>query len=126
MRGVPSVNAFHACIVRHGRFPEAPRSLVCRSPERLQVGSRPVARLDSTGVLDPSFGPGTGKVITDLGGNDEARSLALQADGQVLLAGSTDALGSEDLALARYDPARLLACSVGVRAPIIEPAAEGV
>src|SRR5262245_36209633 len=48
-----------------------------------------LARYLSSGVLDASFGTG-GKVTTDFGGTyDAGQSLALQADGKIVLAGYT-------------------------------------
>src|SRR5437667_3009460 len=44
------------------------------------------------GDLDPSFGTG-GRVLTDFGGGDGARALALQADGRIVVAGSSGAGG---------------------------------
>lgn len=57
------------------------------------------------GDLDPAFGSG-GKVATSIGGRDSsADHLLIQADGTILVAGSTsDAAGSEDFALLRYLP----------------------
>ena len=43
--------------------------------------------LDANGTLDTSFN-GTGKVITDLGGNDGAAGVALQRDGKIVVAGN--------------------------------------
>ncbi|MDQ0312841.1 putative delta-60 repeat protein/putative repeat protein (TIGR01451 family) [Kitasatospora herbaricolor] len=51
------------------------------------------------GDLDPGFGTG-GRVTTDFGGSgDEARALAVQADGRIVAAGVRDG----DFALARYN-----------------------
>src|SRR5438876_1187397 len=56
------------------------------------------------GDLDPSFGTG-GRVLTDFGGGDGARALALQADGRIVVAGSSSAGGfGSGFALARYNP----------------------
>ncbi|HJQ25299.1 MAG TPA: delta-60 repeat domain-containing protein [Blastocatellia bacterium] len=52
----------------------------------------------ATGDLDPAFGNG-GKVVTDLGGYDSVRALAIQNDGKIIAAGTT---GSA-FALARYN-----------------------
>jgi uncharacterized delta-60 repeat protein len=57
-----------------------------------------VARYTARGRLDRSFGVG-GKALTSFGsGNSEARAVALQADGKIVLAGSLSAR----FALARY------------------------
>jgi uncharacterized delta-60 repeat protein len=63
-----------------------------------------VARYMQNGTLDPSF-DGDGKVTTDFDlGADEARGVAVQADGRIVAAGVT-VFGSarrSDVALARY------------------------
>src|SRR5438552_1541245 len=63
-----------------------------------------LARLNTNGALDPSFGSG-GKVTTDFfGNNDYATALVIQADGKILCVGwARNAIGSSDsLAPARY------------------------
>ena len=46
--------------------------------------------LARNGDLDPAFGSG-GKIITDFaGGSDYGRSLVVQADGKILIAGVSD------------------------------------
>jgi uncharacterized delta-60 repeat protein len=67
-----------------------------------------VARYNADGSLDTTFGGGTGGVTTDFDGqNDEARALALQPDGKILVAGDAyvgPGPSSEiDFALARYN-----------------------
>jgi uncharacterized delta-60 repeat protein len=47
-----------------------------------------VARYNSDGSLDVSFGPG-GIVTTDLGDNEYANAVAIQPDGRILLAGTS-------------------------------------
>lgn len=59
-----------------------------------------LARYNSDGSLDTSFGNG-GLVSTDLGTqSDDARALAIQPDGRIILAGTA----GEDIAVARYMP----------------------
>jgi uncharacterized delta-60 repeat protein len=60
-----------------------------------------VARFNSNGTLDTSFGSG-GKSIFNLGGNDDAYSVALQSDGKIVLAGYTSAGNGNDFAVARF------------------------
>jgi uncharacterized delta-60 repeat protein len=60
-----------------------------------------VVRYNRDGTLDRTFGTG-GKVVTDLAGTDYAYAVALCGDGKILAAGSSDAGGSSDFALARY------------------------
>ncbi len=68
------------------------------------------------GGLDPSFGT-RGKVATafDNGGrSDEAQAVAVQPDGKILVAGSSDqGAGGYDFALARYHPDGTLDASFG-------------
>jgi uncharacterized delta-60 repeat protein len=65
-----------------------------------------LARYNPNGTLDSSFS-GDGKVTTDFSDNDSevASTLALQADGKIVMAGSTSPFGDgRDFALARYNP----------------------
>lgn len=62
-----------------------------------------LVRYNSNGSLDVSFGS-AGKVTTDFnGGDDTGRSIALQADGKILVMGSRVVGTLEDFALARYN-----------------------
>jgi uncharacterized delta-60 repeat protein len=74
-------------------------------------------RLTPDGDLDPSFGPG-GKRLSafDLGGNksDLATSVALQADGKIVLAGNAQGPnGDSDFAVARLNTNGTLDASFG-------------
>ena len=61
-----------------------------------------VSRYLPSGELDPSFGE-NGVTISDFGKSwDWAHALAIQPDGQVVVAGVSDRSGSRDFALARY------------------------
>ena len=64
-----------------------------------------LARYNANGTLDTTFGTG-GKVVTDMGANlpDESAGIALQADGKILVAGSTDVGGTWNFAVTRYNP----------------------
>src|SRR5439155_799471 len=61
------------------------------------------ARYTTNGSLDTFFGT-AGQVTTDFGGRDVARALAIQGDGQIVVAGDTCSSTSTDcnFALARY------------------------
>ncbi|MDR4481116.1 MAG: delta-60 repeat domain-containing protein [Nitrospira sp.] len=63
-----------------------------------------LARYNSNGTLDTTFN-GTGKVLTDLGAtsSDTGYQVTLQPDGRILLAGWSDAGGTTDFALVRYN-----------------------
>lgn len=63
-----------------------------------------MARFDSSGILDASFGTG-GWVQTQIGtSDDEAYDVALQVDGKIVVAGEAVIDGSRVLAIARYLP----------------------
>jgi uncharacterized delta-60 repeat protein len=54
------------------------------------------------GDLDLTFG-GTGKVITDIGGNDYPLAVAAQSDGKIVVAGWSFNGSSDDFAVVRYN-----------------------
>ncbi|MFN3604764.1 MAG: delta-60 repeat domain-containing protein [Leptonema sp. (in: bacteria)] len=58
----------------------------------------------AVGELDPTFGSG-GIVTTNIGGSyDEARAIAIQPnDEKILVAGFSNAYGTDDFALVRYN-----------------------
>jgi uncharacterized delta-60 repeat protein len=72
-------------------------------------GSGPVsfalARYNTNGSLDATFGGGTGIVTTTVSANGgEIRALAIQADGRIVVAGyAQDPTSSSDFAVARYN-----------------------
>jgi uncharacterized delta-60 repeat protein len=77
-------------------------------------GSRvALARYQANGQLDPTFGGGTGKVLTTVGSSDEARGVAIQPDGKILVAGSTLQGGLRNVVLLRYLPSGGLDSSFG-------------
>ncbi|MBI1915606.1 MAG: tandem-95 repeat protein [Planctomycetes bacterium] len=61
-----------------------------------------VARYNADGTLDPTFGNG-GMVTTDFGASDQALAVAVQADGSVVVAGTTSNGTNLDFTVARYD-----------------------
>jgi uncharacterized delta-60 repeat protein len=70
------------------------------------VGARAefaLARYNSNGSLDPTFGSG-GEVTTPVGSDDYVASVALQPDGKIVAAGSSSNGSNYDFALARYNP----------------------
>lgn len=76
-------------------------------------GDITLARYNSNGTLDTSFGvggaEGSGKVITGLGATEEAAALAVLPDGKFLVAGSR----SGDFLLVRYNASGTLDTSFG-------------
>jgi uncharacterized delta-60 repeat protein len=79
-------------IVAGGRFYTGP------------VSDFALARYNSDGTLDITFGSG-GKVTTDFmnGSLDEADGIAIQTDGKIVVAGSSNLGTTVDFALARYN-----------------------
>ncbi len=80
------------------------------------TGEFEVARLNSDGSLDSTFGSG-GSVETDFGGSASASALAIQTDGRIIVAGfARKALSNEsaDFALARYNTDGSLDASFGI------------
>ena len=72
-----------------------------------------LARYNSNGSLDTSYGTG-GKVITDFVGNsDFIQSMQLQPDGKIVAAGYTQAQPHVQYALARYDSTGALDSTFG-------------
>src|SRR6266568_3400913 len=73
-----------------------------------------LARYNSNGTLDTTFGTG-GKVITDFAGDtDRAFAVAVQTDGRIVAAGeTTTSYRGEDFALARYNPNGALDATFG-------------
>jgi uncharacterized delta-60 repeat protein len=53
-------------------------------------------------LLDNTFN-GNGKVLTTSPSFEEVKSMALQSDGKILVSGNTDANGTDDLAVFRYN-----------------------
>jgi len=62
-----------------------------------------IVRYNNNGTLDTTFG-NNGKVITNLGGNDFAYDIQVQKDKKFLIAGTSNASGSNDYVIARYLP----------------------
>ena len=72
-----------------------------------------VRRTSPQGVLDSTFGSGSGKVLANFGGMDTASSMALQPDGKIVVAGYTTAGGTHDFAVARFNSNGTLDTSFG-------------
>jgi len=76
----------------------------------------------STGILDIDFGEG-GIVTTPLGVDtqDEARALAIQADGKIVVAGRSSSGADYDFAVVRYDDDGSLDTTFGAGGIVITP-----
>lgn len=71
-----------------------------------------LARYNTNGSLDISFGT-NGLVTTNFGGADAAAAAILQPDGKIIAVGQSDAGGTLDFALARYNTNGSLDISFG-------------
>jgi uncharacterized delta-60 repeat protein len=79
----------------------------------LSLGQFALARYNTDGTLDTSFG-GDGKVTTNFtGGDDRADLLAVQADGKIVAAGTAGFSRNARFALARYNTDGTLDTSFG-------------
>lgn len=77
-----------------------------------------IARYNTDGTLDNSFGNG-GKVTTAIGTSDDfARAIAVQSDGKIIAAGFTYNM-NEDFALVRYNPDGTLDNSFGTGGKVV-------
>ncbi|HSE96999.1 MAG TPA: S-layer homology domain-containing protein [Blastocatellia bacterium] len=64
-----------------------------------------VVRYNTTGLIDSSFNNG-GRIVTPFGpGKDEIAAIAIQADGKIVVAGTSDNGSNRDFAVARYTSA---------------------
>ena len=84
-----------------------------------------LARYTASGTLDTGFGSG-GKVVTPIGaGADYGLSVALQADGKILVAGTSWNGSNYDFALARYDASGTLDAGFGSGGKVVTPIGAG-
>jgi uncharacterized delta-60 repeat protein len=84
-----------------------------------------IARFDSNGTLDTSFGT-DGKVIQDIGSNDDrGYSLAIRPNGKILLGGSCYNGSDYDFCIARFDSDGNLDLSFGSSGIVMQPIGSG-
>jgi uncharacterized delta-60 repeat protein len=81
------------------------------------LGAFTLVRYNPDGTLDTSFGTG-GTVTTDFPGGGDANALAVQADGKLVAAGSTEFF-AVDFAVARYNPDGSLDTSFGTGGQVV-------
>lgn len=80
------------------------RIVVAGSTNNGKANDFAVIRYNENGTLDPSFGKG-GIAITSIHeGDDNASGVAIQADGKIVVAGSTNNGSNFNFALIRYNP----------------------
>jgi uncharacterized delta-60 repeat protein len=61
-----------------------------------------VARYNPDGTLDTTFNS-TGKILTDFGGSDTGTAVAIDSNDKIVVAGQSDAGGTYDFAVVRYN-----------------------
>lgn len=94
--------AYEIVVQPNGKIVVAGDSFHAPTPP-LQDSDFALARYNSDGSLDPSFGSG-GMVTTDFfSSTDGARALVRQRDGKLIAAGSAKTTSETDFALARYN-----------------------
>lgn len=79
-----------------------------------------VARYTSTGVLDTTF-DGDGLVVTPFSGSSAAYSIAVQSNGQLVVAGRAANRTNDDFALARYNSDGSLDSAFGTGGKVTTP-----
>gem|GEM_PF-590244 len=92
-----------------------------------------VARYNTDGSLDSSFGAGTGKVTTDFGpigtspAQDDAYGMTIDAQGRIIVAGASTAANhfENGFALARYNSDGTLDASFGSGGKVLTAASPG-
>ena len=73
-----------------------------------------VARLNTDGTMDTSFGGGDGVVTTQFGTNDHIQALAIATDGKIFAGGWTDGFGTgDDFLVAKFTTAGAIDTSFG-------------
>jgi uncharacterized delta-60 repeat protein len=79
-----------------------------------------VARIRPRGALDTTFGGGDGYVTLDLGGTEDARDVAIQPDGGIVVAG----IAGRGITVIRYRPDGTLDDTLGVNGVVFVPIAD--
>jgi len=77
-----------------------------------------LARFNSNGALDTTFG-GTGIVITDFGANEFESDVHLQADGKIIVLGTSSTGGTNSLLMVRYNKNGMLDQTFGDNGKLI-------
>lgn len=72
------------------------------NPSQTSTDNFALARYNTNGSLDATFS-GDGKLMTDFGGFDNARGVAIQSNGKIVVSGRTCSAAQCDLAVARYN-----------------------
>jgi uncharacterized delta-60 repeat protein len=73
-----------------------------------------IARFNSNGTLDTTFGSPNGYIIQDIGSSDDiGLSLAIQPDGKILLGGRCQGVSNNDFCIARFNSNGTLDTSFG-------------
>jgi uncharacterized delta-60 repeat protein len=85
-----------------------------------------IARFNSDGTLDDSFGSPNGYKIQPIGSsNDYGYSSAIQPDGKILLGGYCDNGSNDDFCIARFNSNGTLDTTFGSSGKVIQPIGSG-
>jgi uncharacterized delta-60 repeat protein len=104
------------------------RSVIANSDGTILVsgyssfGDFALVKYTSTGVLDTTFGSGTGKVLTNINGSDVAVDMVVQPDNKIILGGYD---GSFNSTLVRYNANGTLDTSFGNSGKVTTTIASG-
>jgi len=80
-----------------------------------------LVRYLTDGTLDTGFGAGTGIAIATLVGFDNALSVALQADGKIVVSGNTGSGGFTQTVVLRYNPNGTADTTFGFQGLVVPP-----
>ncbi len=78
------------------------------------TGDAAVVRFTEAGAFDPTFGGGDGIATADVTAADEARGLAIDANGRILLSGQSNIGVDQDAFVARFTTAGVLDTTFGI------------
>ena len=84
-----------------------------------------VARFNTNGSLDNSFGSGGGTIFDVQPGTEYAYAVGLQSTGKIVVAGFSDSLGSTSAAVARFTTSGAIDSGTGGFGDIVNGAASG-
>jgi len=121
----PEAQANGVAIQQDGKIVVAGFSPFLLHPDQSLTREFALARYNTDGSLDTTFGQG-GKVLTTIGSGDLARAVAIQADGKIVVGGSSFVFGvRNEPSLARYNADGSLDTSFGNNGSITEFVGDG-
>ncbi len=114
-------NAYCAAIQSDGKI-----LVAGMTSSSVSVSDWVIVRLNSSGTIDNSFGAnGIAIVSFSSSGNEDPRSIAIQSDGKIVVAGSTGNNAARDIALVRLNSNGSPDNTFGSSGKVITPAGSG-